>query len=185
MTSELIEPASSREERTRELGEALDIDNPEAVPRLEKVMLNVGLGDARNDVNRLETVEAHLSRITGQQPVITRARQSVADFGIREGDPSGVKVTLRGRRMEDFVHRLVHLVLPMTKEFRGLNPESFDGRGNYSMGIEEQVVFPEIRYDEVDVTFGMDITFVTSVDSDRQARRLLRWYGLPFQDETT
>ncbi len=185
MTSDVIQPAGSREERTRELGETLDIDNPEAVPRLEKVMINVGLGDARNNVDRLETVRKHLARITGQEPVVTRARQSVADFGIREGDPAGVKVTLRGRRMKDFVHRLVHLALPMTKEFRGLDPESFDGRGNYSLGIDEQVVFPEISSDEVAVSFGMDITFVTTADTDRPARRLLGWYGMPFQDESS
>lgn len=182
MSSETASPTMSREDRVQQLTEALNLENPEAAPRLEKVVVNVGLGDARENARRLETVQEQLARITGQQPIVTRAHQSVADFGIREGDPTGVKVTLRGQRMEEFVYRLVHLALPMTKEFKGLNPSGFDGQGNFSTGVDEQVVFPEIGYDEDDETFGMDITFVTTADTDEAALRLLASYGLPFQE---
>lgn len=160
----------------------VETSNPEAVPEIEKAVINVGLGDARENVDRLETVQDHLARITGQNPVITRARKSEADFGIREGDPAGVKVTLRDQRKEDFIQRLIHLALPMTREFRGLPSDSFDGHGNYSLGIDEQVVFPEISFDEADVLFGMDVTIVTSAEDRGTALELLKEHGFPFKD---
>ncbi len=160
----------------------LDVSNAQALPEIEKIVVNVGLGGARRDVERLETVQDHLARITGQRPVVTRARKSIADFDLRQGDPCGVKVTLRGRRKNDFLHRVIHFALPMTKEFRGLSPESFDGHANYSFGIDEQVVFPEISFDEADVTFGMDITIVTTTRSREEAFKLLKEYGFPFSE---
>lgn len=170
-------------ERRKRLGEQLEIDNPEAVPVLEKIVINVGVGDARDNLNRLETVEDHLTRITGQKPVITRAKKSIAGFNIRKGDPAGVKVTLRGKQMDAFLNRLVHIALPRTKDFRGLDPDSFDGQGNYTLGIEEQAVFPEIKYEETDIVFGMDVTLVTTTNSDEEARALLEDYQLPLQSE--
>lgn len=172
----------SPSEIKEELADRLDSSNPEALPEIEKVVVNVGLGDARENVDRLETVQDHLGRIAGQKPVVTRARKSVADFGIREGDPSGIKVTLRGSRMEDFVQRLIHFALPMTKEFRGLPRDSFDNHGNYSIGIDEQVVFPEIAFEEADMVFGMDITIVTSVKDRAESLELLKEYGFPFKE---
>lgn len=166
------------------LQDKLDIDNPEAVPKIEKVIVNVGVGDAQENLNRLETVEDHLRRITGQEPIVTRAKKSVAGFNIRKGDPCGVKVTLRGKRMEDFLSRLIDIALPRTKDFRGLDPDSFDGQGNYSMGIREQAVFPEVSYKEAGVVFGMDVTITTSARNDEEARALLEEYNLPLQDET-
>lgn len=171
------------EERNESLIDKLDASNPEAVPEIEKIVLNVGLGDARENVDRLDLVQDHLELITGQTPVVTRARKSVADFEIREGDPSGVKVTLRGKRMEDFLHRLIHFAIPMTKEFRGLPRDAFDGNGNYSLGIDEQVVFPEIDYEETETTFGMDITIVTSTSDRGEALTLLNEYGFPFRED--
>lgn len=170
-----------RKEQLKQVQETLGIDNPEAVPRVKKVVVNVGLGDAPNNLNRFETVQEHLARITGQEPQVTRARKSVAGFGIREGDPAGLKVTLRGERMHDFIERLVHLALPRSKDFKGLDRDSFDGQGNYSLGLDEQMVFPEINYDEGETVFGMDITFVTTTDSRDEARALLTEYGLPFK----
>lgn len=165
------------------LSERLDTSNPEALPEIEKVVVNVGLGDARENVDRMETVRDQLALITGQEPVVTRARKSMADFGIREGDPSGVKVTLRDKRKEDFLQRLIHFAIPMTKEFRGLPADSFDGDGNYSLGLEEQVVFPEIAFDEAEVIFGMDVTIVTSANDGESAYELLKEYGFPLEDD--
>jgi large subunit ribosomal protein L5 len=166
-----------------ELSDRLDETNPEALPEIEKVVVNVGIGDARENVDRLETVREQLQLITGQKPIVTRARKSIADFGIREGDPSGLKVTLREERMEDFIQRLIHFALPMTKEFRGLPTDSFDGHGNYSLGIDEQVVFPEVSPSETEVVFGMDITVVTSRKDTDAAFQLLDEYGFPFENE--
>ncbi len=177
----MIDLKQAREERLRSIQDELGIENVEAVPRVEKLIVNVGLGDAPSNAARVELAREQLARITGQEPVVTRARKSVAGFGIRKGDPAGLKVTLRGRRMEDFIERLVHLALPRTKDFKGLDPESFDGQGNYSLGVDEQVVFPEISYEEADEVFGMDITFVTSVESTEKARVLLEEYGLPLR----
>lgn len=165
------------------LSERLDTSNPEALPEIEKAVVNVGLGDARENVDRMETVRDQLALITGQEPVVTRARKSMADFGIREGDPSGVKVTLRDERKEDFLQRLIHFAIPMTKEFRGLPADSFDGDGNYSLGLEEQVVFPEIAFDEAEVIFGMDVTIVTSANDRESAYELLKEYGFPLEDD--
>lgn len=165
------------------LSERLDASNPEALPEIEKIVVNVGMGDARENVDRLETVQEHLALITGQEPVVTRARKSMADFGIREGDPSGVKVTLRDKRKEDFVQRLIHFAIPMTKEFRGLPADSFDGDGNYSLGLNEQVVFPEIAFDEAEVEFGMDIAIVTTANNREHAYELLKEYGFPLEDD--
>lgn len=171
------------ENRKQNLIDELGASNPEAVPEIEKVVVNVGAGDARENVERLETIQEDLRMITGQTPIVTRARKSIADFEIREGDPSGVKVTLRGRRMEDFLHRLIHLALPMTKEFRGLPRDAFDGHGNYSLGIDEQVVFPEISYEESETVFGMDITLVTSTTDRGEALVLLKEYDFPFRED--
>lgn len=173
----------SNEDLRKSLQETLGLDNPEAVPEIDKVVINVGMGDARENVDQLERIKEQLARITGQEPIVTRAHKSVADFGIRQGDPAGLKVTLRGKRMKDFVQRLIHLAIPMTKEFKGLDRDSFDGQANFTMGLEEQVVFPEITYDEADFTFGMDITFVTSVNSREHALELLREHGLPFKED--
>jgi len=170
-------------QRRERLGEELGIENPEAVPKLEKIIVNVGVGDAPDNLNRLETVQNHLERITGQQPVVTRAKKSIAGFNIRKGEPAGVKATLRGKRMDDFLKRLIHIALPRTKDFRGLDPASFDGQGNYSLGIDEQSVFPEINFEETEITFGMDVTVVTSVRNDQYARALLEDYGFPIQSE--
>lgn len=164
------------------LFERFETDNPEALPEIEKVVVNVGLGNARENVQRLETVQEQLALITAQTPVVTRARKSMASFELREGDPSGVKVTLRDQRKDDFLHRLIHFALPMTKEFRGLPRDSFDGHGNYSLGIDEQVVFPEISFDEAEITFGMDITIVTSTKDRQEAMKLLDEYGFPFKE---
>ncbi|MFB6226824.1 MAG: 50S ribosomal protein L5 [bacterium] len=183
MTDSAQQLRESEEERKENLLESLDTSNPEAVPEIKKVVVNVGLGDARQEVDRLETVQEQLRLITGQTPVVTRARKSIADFEIRKGDPSGVKVTLRGKRMEDFLNRLIHLALPMTKEFRGLPRDAFDGQGNYSLGIDEQVVFPEISYEESETVFGMDITLVTSTDDRGEALMLLREYGFPLRED--
>ncbi len=169
-------------ERRDNIQEKLGLDNVEAVPRLEKIVVNVGIGDAREDIKKVEAIREHLRRITGQQPQVTRARKSVAGFGIREGDPAGLKVTLRGKKMEDFLRRLVNIALPRTKDFRGLEPDAFDGDGNYSLGITEQGVFPEISYDEIEQSFGMDITIVTTGSSSEESRALLEEYNFPFAD---
>lgn len=172
-----------QQERRDRLQDRLDIDNVEAVPEIEKVIINVGIGDARDNLNRLETVEEHLGRIAGQKPVVTRAKKSVAGFNLRKGDPCGVKVSLRGQRMVEFLRRLIHVALPRTKDFRGLDPNSFDGNGNYTLGINEQAVFPEVSYEEVDEVFGMDITVTTTTSSDEHARALLEEYNFPLKEE--
>jgi large subunit ribosomal protein L5 len=173
---------NSPEEIKDELLDRLEVSNPEALPEIEKIVVNVGLGDARENVERLETVQEQLSRITGQQAIVTRARKSIADFNIRQGDPCGVKVTLRGQQMEEFLHRVVHFALPMTKEFRGLSPDGFDDHANYSFGIDEQVVFPAIAFDEAEIIFGMDITIVTTTKDKEQAFELLNQYDFPFSE---
>ncbi len=167
-------------ERRKKLLDRLELDNINAVPRLEKIVVNVGVGDASENVNKMDEIEETLTLITGQRPQITRARKSVANFGVRQGDPMGYKVTLRERKMIDFLRKIVHLVLPRTKDFRGLNPGSFDGRGNYSFGLNEQGVFPEISYEEIGTVFGMDITIVTSTEDTEEAKALLEEYGFPF-----
>ena len=163
------------------LRERLGQKNRLAVPRLQKIVLNMGVGRATQEKDLLEEVAGHLALISGQKPLVTRAKAAVSGFRIRKGYEIGCKVTLRGKRMYEFMDRLISLALPRIRDFRGLNPNSFDGNGNYSMGISEQVVFPEINPDKVSHTQGMNITFVTSTEKDDQARELLREFGLPFQ----
>ncbi len=169
-----------REEIVPALQQQLGLGNVMEVPRLEKVVVNVGLGEAIQDAKALEGAMRDLATITGQRPRVNRARRSIAGFKVRQGMPIGVKVTLRGDRMWEFVDRLLSVVLPRIRDFRGLNPDSFDGYGNYTFGVTEQLVFPEIGYDDIDAVRGMDITLVTTVSSDEQARALLDAFGLPF-----
>lgn len=162
------------------LEKQLDIDNINQVPALKKIVVNMGVGEAALDSKAIDAAVGDLRIITGQQPMITRAHKSIASFKIREGMPIGCKVTLRGDRMWEFLDRLMATAIPRIRDFRGINPNSFDGRGNYSLGITEQLIFPEIEYDKVDKTRGMDITFVTSAETDEQARALFDALGFPF-----
>lgn len=151
------------------------------VPRIEKITLNMGVGEAISDKKVLEHAKTDMTLISGQKPVITKARRSVAGFKIREGYPIGCKVTLRGTRMWDFFERLVMIAIPRVRDFRGLNAKSFDGRGNYSMGVREQIIFPEIDYDKIDKVRGLDITITTSAKSDEEGRALLAAFNFPFR----
>ena len=155
-------------------------DNVMQVPRIEKVVLNMGVGEAVQDSKKVQAAVADLTLIAGQKPVVTRAKKSIAGFKLREGMPIGAKVTLRRDRMFEFVDRLINIALPRVRDFRGLNPRSFDGRGNYSMGLKEQIVFPEIDYDKVDTIRGLDIIVVTTASTDDEARELLRGFNFPF-----
>ena len=150
------------------------------IPKLDKIVINVGCGEARENSKALDAVVSDLKQITGQAPVICKAKKSVANFKLREGMAIGAKVTLRGDRMYEFLDRLFNLALPRVRDFRGINPNSFDGRGNYSMGIKEQLIFPEIDYDKIDKVRGMDICFVTTANTDEEARELLTLMGAPF-----
>ena len=150
------------------------------IPKLDKIVINVGCGEARDNPKVLDAVVADVSAITGQKPVLCKAKKSVANFKLREGMVIGVKVTLRGERMYEFLDRFFNLALPRVRDFRGINPNSFDGRGNYSMGIREQLIFPEIDYDKIDKVRGMDICFVTTANTDEEARELLALMGAPF-----
>ena len=150
------------------------------IPKIDKVVVNVGCGEARDNAKVLDAVVRDLTTITGQKAVITKAKKSVANFKLREGMPIGVKVTLRGERMYEFLDRLFNVALPRVRDFRGINPNSFDGRGNYNMGIREQLIFPEIDYDKVDKVRGMDICFVTTANTDEEAREFLTLMGAPF-----
>ena len=152
------------------------------VPKLEKIVLNVGLGDIRENPNALENTMNDLSIITGQKPVITKAKKSIAAFKIREGVNMGCKVTLRSTKMYEFAYKFFNVALPRVRDFRGVSANSFDGRGNYSMGIKEQLIFPEIEYDKVDKIRGMDIIFVTTAEKDEEARELLKLLGMPFKN---
>ena len=163
-----------------EMLEKFGYDNVMQVPRLEKVVLNMGVGEAVQDSKKVQTAVADLTLIAGQKPVVTRAKKSIAGFKLREGMPIGAKVTLRRDRMFEFVDRLINIALPRVRDFRGLNPRSFDGRGNYSMGLKEQIVFPEIDYDRVDTIRGLDIIVVTTASTDDEARELLRGFNFPF-----
>lgn len=149
-------------------------------PKLEKIVINVGCGEARDNAKVVDAIIKDLSIITGQQPVVCKAKKSVANFKLREGMNIGVKVTLRGDRMYEFLDRLFNVALPRVRDFRGINPNSFDGRGNYNMGIKEQLIFPEIEYDKIDMVRGMDICFVTTAQNDEEARELLSLMGAPF-----
>ena len=153
------------------------------VPKLDKIVVNMGVGEARENEKLLEAAAKDMEIITGQKPVMTKAKKSIANFKIREGMPIGCKVTLRGDRMYEFLDRLVNLALPRVRDFRGVNPNSFDGRGNYAMGIKEQLIFPEIEYDKIDKVRGMDIIFTTSAHTDEEARELLRLFNMPFARE--
>ncbi|MCJ7421724.1 50S ribosomal protein L5 [Sphingomicrobium astaxanthinifaciens] len=153
------------------------------VPKLDKVVINMGVGEATQDKKKLQAAAAEMEAIAGQKPVITKAKKSIAQFKLREGMPIGAKVTLRRERMYEFVDRLVTIALPRVRDFRGLNPKSFDGRGNYAMGLKEQIVFPEISYDNVDKVRGMDIIVTTTAKTDEEARELLRLFNFPFPAE--
>jgi large subunit ribosomal protein L5 len=150
------------------------------IPRIEKIVLNMGVGEASQDKKHVTTAAAEMELIAGQKPVITKAKKSIAQFKLREGMPIGVKVTLRKERMYEFLDRLVTIALPRVRDFRGLNPKSFDGRGNYAMGLKEQLIFPEISYDKVDKVRGMDVIVTTSAKTDDEARELLRLFNFPF-----
>ncbi|HEY8484504.1 MAG TPA: 50S ribosomal protein L5 [Longimicrobiales bacterium] len=172
-------------ERVRpRLMEAFGYKNVLQVPRLEKVVLNVGLGEAPRNPKLLESVVEELSLITGQRPVVTRARKAISNFGIRQGMPVGVMVTLRRARMYEFLDRLINVAIPRIRDFRGVPTRGFDGRGNYTLGLKEQLIFPEIDYDRVQKIHGMDVVIVTTTDKDDEAFALLREMGMPFRGET-
>ena len=150
------------------------------VPKLEKIVINMGVGEAKENKKALDTAITDLEIISGQKAVVTRAKKSVANFKLREGMPIGCKVTLRGEKMYEFVDRLINLALPRVRDFRGVNPNAFDGRGNYALGIKEQLIFPEIEYDKIDKVRGMDVIFVTTAKTDEEARELLTQFNMPF-----
>jgi large subunit ribosomal protein L5 len=166
------------------LREQLGLANPMQVPRLEKIVVNMGVGDALADAKVLDGALRDLTTITGQKPRVNRARKSIAGFKLREGNPIGAKVTLRGDRMWDFFDRLLAVALPRIRDFRGLPADSFDGRGNYTFGVTEQLIFPEVDYDSIEKVRGMDITIVTTAETDEQGRALLAAYGFPFTNIT-
>jgi large subunit ribosomal protein L5 len=163
------------------LSKEFEIGNPMAVPRLEKIVLNMGMGEAIANAKILDTAADELRSITGQKPVVTKAKKSIASFKLRQGMPIGVMVTLRGDRMYEFLDRLVSIALPRVRDFRGVSPKAFDGRGNYTLGIREQLIFPEIDFNKVDKTRGMNISIVTTARDDEQARSLLKALGMPFR----
>jgi large subunit ribosomal protein L5 len=162
------------------LKESLAVSSTMAVPRLEKITLNMGVGEAKTNAKALDDAVEQLATISGQRPVITRAKKSIAGFKIREGMPIGCKVTLRGDRMYEFLDRLMAIALPRIRDFRGINPGAFDGRGNFSMGVREQIIFPEINYDDIQEVRGLTVTITTSARTDDEARELLRAFGMPF-----
>jgi large subunit ribosomal protein L5 len=166
-----------------QLKDDLDLKSIMQVPRLTKITLNMGVGEAKNDAKQLDKAVEELTTIAGQRAQIRKARKSVAQFKIREGMPIGAKVTLRGARMYEFLDRLVSIALPRIRDFRGLNPGSFDGRGNYSLGVREQIIFPEINYDDIQEVRGLDVTITTTAENDEHARALLQALGLPFSGE--
>ena len=170
-----------RENVRADLRRRFNYANPMQVPRLEKIVVNMGVGEATQDQKKLQNAMRELSLITGQKPAVCRARKSVANFKLRAGMPIGCKVTLRRERMYEFLDRLVTIALPRVRDFRGLNPKSFDGRGNYALGLREQIVFPEINYDDVDETRGMDVIICTTAGTDEEARALLEGFQMPFR----
>ena len=165
------------------LMKALNLESVMQVPRLEKVVVNIGMGEAMDNSKAMDAAVSDVTQITGQKPVITKARKSIANFKLREGRAIGVKVTLRGERMWAFVDRLVNIVLPRVRDFRGVSADAFDGRGNYTLGLREQLIFPEIEYDKIDKIRGMEITIVTTSPTDDQAAVLLQLLGMPFRKE--
>lgn len=150
------------------------------IPKMDKIVINIGLGEAKDNPKAIDAALSDLSQITGQKPVVTKAKKSVANFKLRQGMSIGVKVTLRGEKMYEFIDRLFNVALPRVRDFRGINPNAFDGRGNYSLGIKEQLIFPEIEYDKIDAVRGMDICFVTTAETDEEAKELLTLMGAPF-----
>lgn len=172
-----------KEEILPKLMDQFDYSSVMAAPNIEKVVVNVGLGDAKEDQKLLDTVVEEVAAITGQKPTITRAKKSVANFKIREGMPIGVKVTLRGNNMWEFLYKLINITLPRIRDFRGVSPRAFDGRGNYSLGIREHIVFPEINIDNVDKVHGLEVTIVTSAETDEEAHALLKLMGMPFRQQ--
>src|SRR5262245_33481971 len=165
-----------------ELSKKFGRPNRHSLPKLQKIVLNMGVGKALTDKNRMEQAVEQLTQIAGQKAVITKAKVAVSGFRLRQGNEIGCRVTLRGKRMYEFLDRLIHVALPRIRDFRGANPKSFDGQGNYSMGVSEQLIFPEIDADKVNFTQGMDITIVTTTKSDDEARELLRQFGMPFRE---
>ena len=165
------------------LKESLNLSNSMEVPRMTKIVVNIGVGEALDNAKALDAAVADMTTFTGQKPVITRARKSIANFKLREGRAIGVKVTLRGERMWSFYDRLVNIALPRVRDFRGVSPNSFDGRGNYTLGLREQLVFPEIDYDQIDKLRGMEISIVTTARTDDEGRQLLQLLGMPFKKE--
>jgi large subunit ribosomal protein L5 len=172
-----------QQEIVPELKKRLGIDNVMELPRMEKIVVGIGLGEAIQNAKALESAERDLATITGQKPITTKAKRSIATFKLRAGMPIGMAVTLRGRRMYDFFDRLVGIVLPRIRDFRGISPDSFDGRGNYSLGFKEQIVFPEIDYDKIEKVRGLQVTIVTSAKRDDEARLFLKLMGMPFRGE--
>uniref|UniRef100_A0A7C5EL75 Large ribosomal subunit protein uL5 n=1 Tax=Desulfobacca acetoxidans TaxID=60893 RepID=A0A7C5EL75_9BACT len=170
-----------REEAVPRMMQEFRYKSPMQVPKLEKVVINMGLGEAIQNIKLLESASAELAAITGQKPVVTRAKRSIAAFKLREGMPIGCMVTLRRQRMYDFFDKLVNVVLPRVRDFRGLSDKGFDGRGNYTLGIREQIIFPEIDYDKVDKVKGMNITIVTTAPTDEEGKYLLSLLGMPFR----
>jgi len=173
------------DEIVKAMTEKFGYTNRFAVPKIEKITLNMGVGEGSQDKKKVATALEEMQLIAGQKPVITKAKKSIATFKLREGMPIGVKVTLRGAQMFEFLDRLVTVAMPRIRDFRGLNPKSFDGRGNFAMGLKEQIVFPEISYDAIDVVRGMDVIVTTSAKTDDEARELLRFFGFPFPIEAT
>jgi len=163
------------------LMKALNLENVMQIPRVEKVVLNIGLGEAMDNAKAMDAAVNDLVQITGQKPVVTKARKSIANFKLREGRLIGAKVTLRGEKMWSFMDRLMNIVLPRVRDFRGISADAFDGRGNYTLGLKEQLIFPEIEYDKIDKVRGMEITIVTTAPDDDQARALLTMLGMPFK----
>ena len=169
------------EEVVPALKKHFDYKNVNRIPKLEKIVVNAGIGDAKDNSKSFQIAVEELNSITGQKPLVTHAKKSVANFKLREGQPVGAKVTLRNDRMYEFMDKLISIALPRVRDFRGINGNSFDGRGNYTMGVKEQLIFPEIVYDQVEKTRGFDITFVTSAHTDEEAKELLKLMGMPFK----
>ena len=166
-----------------QLQEKLGIKNVMQVPRLEKVVINMGLGEAIQNSKALDAAVSDLTAIAGQKPIVTRAKKSIPSFKLREGMPIGCKVTLRGDRMYDFVDKFISITLPRVRDFKGVSPRSFDGRGNYTVGVKEQLIFPEIDYDKIDRLRGLEVSFVTSAQTDEECRELLKLIGMPFSEK--
>ncbi len=179
--TEIALKARYQGEVRKNLQERHNYANVMAVPKLEKVVINIGLGEARDDSKVIERASRELAQIALQRPVVTKAKKSVSNFKLRAGMPIGIKVTLRGERMWVFLEKLINVALPRVRDFRGVNPNAFDGRGNYTLGLREQLVFPELSIDQIEATRGMDITVVTSAKTDEEARSLLEFLGMPFR----